>query len=548
MPEQDTSIPLTCKLISNGKYRGWVEMPRFPLVDAHTYWDTKSEHGDDGQPIEMPMSVTLDRRQLERIASTCNKRIADTGDFATISVGHTKDDLPTKFQPRICGLARDFSVEPFLNELTGDPVLDESGQPKLAIYATPFCQPSELQTFLDHPRRSIELHFHDGVIDPIALLSSEMPARDLGLHKFSHLEAKSKYQGKPYRFSISEKSEQKTPEPKMADEIKDKPIEEPKADSKPEAKSDAPKVDDKFASVFEDARWKKMESFMQDIEPIITELKSLLQGEGDEHGGDPSGQGAGADLGGYSQDGALGIQGDDQHDDLLGPSTPDDLHGGATDASDKTPKDEPHKAAYGCAPDRMSAASAPGGMNTFVPSANKGPNRMSASNQINESAVKQIVDTQTAARFSKIEQENAALKAQLDEVRGREQLAIVTSLLTGLGAEGCEFDAEKEASDFVRMSAEDREKRMDYIRKYHRKSIPTAHTPGAGRFPVPTEQQAVVRLSKGNAPQATPADEFNSQEEAVECAREAAMNNKTPKEVLLAKRGLNSPKGVTQVR
>ncbi len=59
----------------------WVTVPSVPLLDEHEMTDSA------GKPV-----ATVDRAALEEIARNNNKRVYDTGDPATLILGHTSDD------------------------------------------------------------------------------------------------------------------------------------------------------------------------------------------------------------------------------------------------------------------------------------------------------------------------------------------------------------------------------------------------------------------------------------------------------------------------
>jgi len=487
MPETETQIdmPMSCKVIRSGQYNGWIEMPAYALVDSHTYYDIEKEIGPDGKEVEKPVPVTLDQQELQRIADECNKRIVRTRDYTPSVIGHTKDGLPSKFQPDIVGLNKDFIVQPFVNPETGEPILDDEGRPKLAIYATPFCKPENLQQFLDHPRRSIELRFREGELDPISLLGAEAPARYLGLHKFSKSEEASR--SKPYVYCISETNKKSSAtEPQMAEDM----------DAGLPKQPDDMGGDDKYAAVFEDDRFKKVEATCDKLSAILPQLEQFLAqatggGEGAEGEMPPAGEGepfdpnqvgeGDLDMGGGAGAGGAG-------DDMLPPDAsapPDDT---GLDA------DTTH---------RNAAACAPGAMNCTVPSMKKKePTRMSATTQVAapnidpakmDEAIKLQVKKQTAARFSKIEQENAAMKAELAVVTQERELAQVQVLLSALDNEGYPYDPDEETPALVKMSKQEREKRLAYIRKYHEKKL---RAPGAGKFPVGDGESATARFSR----------------------------------------------------
>lgn len=133
-----------------------------PILDEHDLVD------DEGRVL-----VNLDDSFLQRVARNNNQRIKETGDETPIIVGHTKDGLPERHQPEIVGWASNFRVRRLFK--TG----------RKAIFATMRFLKDKIQVVKQLPRRSVELWLKKMVIDPISLLGSTTPERDLGLLRFS---------------------------------------------------------------------------------------------------------------------------------------------------------------------------------------------------------------------------------------------------------------------------------------------------------------------------------------------------------------------------
>ena len=116
-------------------------------------------------------NVTFDREVLERIVENCNRRIAETGDYAAITVGHTKRPGEPGEQPPVVGFAGPFRV----GELAG----------KTAIFADFRIFKDMADVLSRFPRRSAEFRLtpdiRDTWLDPIALLGGLPPKLDLGL-------------------------------------------------------------------------------------------------------------------------------------------------------------------------------------------------------------------------------------------------------------------------------------------------------------------------------------------------------------------------------
>lgn len=135
-----------------------------PIFDEHT--------GEDG--------ITYDRRLLECIAANNNRRIQDTGDWCPLVIGHTADpdDFTANGQkppdPPVVGFAGPFRVARFGNT-----------KPRWCIYTNFWLFKDQQATWRAYPRRSVEVwpeeRPEDRYFDPIALLGSETPRRDLGL-------------------------------------------------------------------------------------------------------------------------------------------------------------------------------------------------------------------------------------------------------------------------------------------------------------------------------------------------------------------------------
>lgn len=132
-----------------------------PVFDEHI--------GEDG--------VHYDADLLKKIADNNNRRIRDTGDYCAVVVGHTvdrNDKKPGESDPPVIGLAGPFFVGSIGHE-----------NPRPCILANFWIFPEDEKTFLANPRRSVEVwpeeNPEDRYFDPIAVLGSETPRRDLGM-------------------------------------------------------------------------------------------------------------------------------------------------------------------------------------------------------------------------------------------------------------------------------------------------------------------------------------------------------------------------------
>lgn len=139
----------------------WVTQQSVPLLDEHEMSNEK------GEPV-----ATVDRYALQEIARNNNKRVFETGDPATIILGHTSDD-PRAAEKPAKGFAVNYKVKPFKR--------DEAGRLVYAIHADLKARPKHAHVLEDYPRRSVELWWHKKELDPIALLGGTTPERDLGV-------------------------------------------------------------------------------------------------------------------------------------------------------------------------------------------------------------------------------------------------------------------------------------------------------------------------------------------------------------------------------
>lgn len=127
--------------------------------------------GRDGQPVK------YDRAALQSICDRCNDRIADTGDFAALTDGHT----PTEEQrirgmemPDVVGFSGPFRLGMIGNE-----------RPRWAIFADEHHYKDAYGKTQRLPRRSpevwLEQKIEDRFMDPIAALGAETPRLDMGM-------------------------------------------------------------------------------------------------------------------------------------------------------------------------------------------------------------------------------------------------------------------------------------------------------------------------------------------------------------------------------
>ncbi len=117
--------------------------------------------------------------ELKLVADRCNRRIAETGDYAAITIGHTPSPeakASGAADPDLVGFAG-----PYRMGLIGEP----GTRQRHAILASFHIYRDEVGRYKRHPRRSPELWLEDQYeemfLDPIALLGAEAPRLDLGL-------------------------------------------------------------------------------------------------------------------------------------------------------------------------------------------------------------------------------------------------------------------------------------------------------------------------------------------------------------------------------
>ncbi len=139
----------------------WVTVPSVPLLDEHEMT------GEDGRPV-----ARVDRAALQEIADNNNKRVYQTGDPATLILGHTSDDPRAPEKPAV-GFVTNYRVKPFKRS--------PDGQIIYAIHGDYKVRPQNAKLLEEYPRRSVELWWNKRELDPIAMLGGSSPERDLGV-------------------------------------------------------------------------------------------------------------------------------------------------------------------------------------------------------------------------------------------------------------------------------------------------------------------------------------------------------------------------------
>jgi len=149
----------------------WVTEESVPLLDEHQMTN------DSGEVI-----ADVDRLALEEIARNNNKRVLETGDPATLILGHTSDN-PNAPEKPIKGFVVNYKVKPYRR--------DEFGRIIYAVHGDYKVRPRHANVLEDFPRRSVELWWNKKELDPIALLGGTTPERDLGVvirhARFKHI-------------------------------------------------------------------------------------------------------------------------------------------------------------------------------------------------------------------------------------------------------------------------------------------------------------------------------------------------------------------------
>lgn len=232
---------------TNLQYLGYEPLPRFAILDEHTFSNKKK-------------AERFDKARLERLAAKLNRRASELDDLVPIIVGHTTDDDAEDDQPPIVGYGSDYRVERL------------GRSDKWALTACPWAAKGHKATFQKFPRRSVELwvdEVNGDDIDPIALLGATTPRRTLGVHLFSRKTAGIHYA--------------RTCEDSMNDdELDGNGAESPKGKTSGGSKFSPEDLDAITTAVMQSKP-------MMEVMSLVAEIKSVIEGEGDEHTDDGSG-------------------------------------------------------------------------------------------------------------------------------------------------------------------------------------------------------------------------------------------------------------------
>jgi len=147
-----------------------------PILDEHELFvPGNKEKGTQDQRIKITPAV------LQHICDNNNRRAKETGDVVLLVDGHTKDDAPEDDQPEILGEADSFRLGPLFN----------TGRQAILSRWKISKDPAKLAKVKGITRRSVELWTDRWEIDPIAILRSTPPERDLGVLRLSRMENRS---------------------------------------------------------------------------------------------------------------------------------------------------------------------------------------------------------------------------------------------------------------------------------------------------------------------------------------------------------------------
>jgi len=152
--------------------QSFTTIPNVPVFAEHETTCTAGKYAG--------RKLTFGYNELLAVSQRCNRRITETGDYATIVIGHTPPrDLIWKGEakaPELIGFCGPFRM--------GQIALAD-GRLRWSILADFHVFREDEKKLRKYPRRSAELwleeKYDDMFLDPIALLSSEAPRLDMGL-------------------------------------------------------------------------------------------------------------------------------------------------------------------------------------------------------------------------------------------------------------------------------------------------------------------------------------------------------------------------------
>lgn len=143
----------------------------FTVAQPVAVVDTFEMSNDDGS-----FTTTIDERFIDRLCENMNAREAATGDLCPFVIGHTPPAgqrvTDEEGENPVVGFARNWRKETLGN--TG----------RFCAVVDPWIFNDDVARVKKLPRRSCEVWIKRCEVDPISLLGSSTPARDLGLMKF----------------------------------------------------------------------------------------------------------------------------------------------------------------------------------------------------------------------------------------------------------------------------------------------------------------------------------------------------------------------------
>lgn len=441
-PINNDSLPPGCRKTPDGM----VELPRFFILDEHEFTDEKTGE-----------KVKLNRERLEEIARRINTRRKRTGDLVPICPGHTVDGAPETKQPEIVGYAVDASVEPFFD--TG----------KYAISVTPIAKSEDhVRYFKLLPRRSVELWLNPDDIDPIALLGSTTPRRDLGLHRFNRDSSSS------YHYELSEPQTVNETNPSVPT-----PPPVPPAGNGPQVSPD----------ILNDLVPKVLEALMQT--PLMMSLADALN-NGGLNASEPDGDEGDDDiLDGGDED----FDGEDLED------FDDESRGDEPDEKTEELPEEEEEEEEEDLPVKNSAHASSG--NSYVPGYDK--KKMSRSSVVDQYLARYERDRQESLErktLVKLQREKEDLEKRIVALEEEKKIGEVTKLLSQLDDLGIEYDLKKETSRLIKMSKKDQVEHVNYIKKIASSGL-KQKLPNGGEIPVKQEELSQVKMQKAGEIQST---------------------------------------------
>lgn len=458
-------VPATCQKLADGS----IVFPRFAILDECKFFD--KNHGE----------VHMTAERLQKIAQRINDRIERTGDAPGIIAGHTQQGVLEEHQPRVVGKAIHAAVEDFVNPITKQPVTDESGRIKKALYVTPIADKGEFHTFKKLRRgRSVELWLDpDGDdIDPIALLGANTPRRDLGPHHFQ-------LSGAPhnlYKFSRHNGSQSVHFEIETEDEGDDMADMPGDTGGNPQD-GNAQAMEAAFENSSVGKRLMSLMDNMESYMPMLQQMHEMFEQSGaggqDMPTGGPGGDGGpqGMPQGAQPPMPAGGTGAPEDEDDLFAPPAAAGHQGTPT----------PMGSAGACSPT--------GPMNGTMPGMEPKKKMGSQGVPPAEPMMPMHRDPSAAIQFAQIQRENADLKTRLAQL---EQINLASQVQAELNeiAPAFEFDYAEQFQRLMTVPNKDqRAKEIEYIVKHFRRKQDTP--PGGGQFAVPT---AAIQTGQVQAP------------------------------------------------